>query len=313
MTLHTGFLYQVAVDVRPFQCRFSICGLTKCVTGNQPAPTAVLFSFFKEAHLFFFRCESASDWTPVFKSVRESAVAASEQIFHHCLHKFFFSKLDDCSRSRVYKISTGIWVAALNSYNWGRLPSCKKKVCFQACFCCCCCCGLQLKWPLIIALLSIVIPWAVFFSSCRTSFTNHFIKASLSSHFILSPHQHKTTTAFPCRSHKVFGLLLMCLVAFPPLVPGQEWKIVWGMRLTVAKRKEPKTSKSKLMEYEDTVPFLCEQRKEKCHFNHIQNVLLEIKQESFLLMIKLIYFTPNRWLWCRSPLCFMCVERHLAV
>lgn len=93
MTLDTGFLYQVAVDVRSFQCRFSICGLTKRVTGNQPAPTAVLFSFFKEAHLFFFRCESASDWTPVFKSVRESAVAASEQIFHHCLHKFFFPNL----------------------------------------------------------------------------------------------------------------------------------------------------------------------------------------------------------------------------
>lgn len=67
------------------------------------------------------------------------------------------------------------------------------------------------------------------------------------------------------------------------------------MRLAVAERKEQRTNKSKLMEYEDTVLFLCEQRKEKCpDFSHTQNVLLEIKQEAFLSTIKQIYLTQNK-------------------
>ena len=46
------------------------------------------------------------------------------------------------------------------------------------------------------------------------------------------------------------------------------------MRLAVAERKEQKTNKSKLMEYEDTVPFLCEQREEKCpDLSHNENVV----------------------------------------
>lgn len=35
------FLYQVAVDSGPFQCRVSICGLS--ITENQPVPIGVLF------------------------------------------------------------------------------------------------------------------------------------------------------------------------------------------------------------------------------------------------------------------------------
>lgn len=65
--------------------------------------------------------------------------------------------------------------------------------------------------------------------------------------------------------------------------------------LAVDERKKQKTIKSKLMEYKDTVLFMCEQRKEKCpDFSHNPNVLLELKQESFLSTIKQISLTQNR-------------------
>lgn len=90
-TLYTWFLYQVAVDVGPFQCRFSICGLKKRGTENQPAPTGVLFSFFKWSTFAFLPLWNSFRLNTCFQERNLRWLPANKMdVFHHCFHKFFF-------------------------------------------------------------------------------------------------------------------------------------------------------------------------------------------------------------------------------
>lgn len=104
------------------------------------------------------RIYGGSQWTKWTFSITDSTI--------------FFSNLDDCSRSHVYKISIGVWNTALNRYNYGRVHVYNDfQSLFSSLFFCC---GLLLKWHLVTTLMSI----AVFFSFWQTSFTNQFIKSS---------------------------------------------------------------------------------------------------------------------------------------